>query len=161
MIAAHDARPRPLWSHVAAFIGLTFALTWLVDLSMYLRGGLQVPGALVGIQLQMLLPAFSAIVLGWRFFPESPLYYRRSVGNARWYYYYFLLLTAVYAAATAAIVRAPSASATANTFTLATQMAAFLGLAVLMVLRFVAGRPHMAAVGLSWVPVRYYALFGA
>ena len=58
MMPAHETRPRPLWSHVAAFIGLTFALTWLVDLSMYLRGGLQMPGALAGIQLQMLLPAF-------------------------------------------------------------------------------------------------------
>ena len=58
MMPAHETRPRPLWPHVAAFIGLTFALTWLVDLSMYLRGGLQMPGALAGIQLQMLLPAF-------------------------------------------------------------------------------------------------------
>ena len=28
------------WRHVVAFLGLTFGLTWLLDLAVYLRGGL-------------------------------------------------------------------------------------------------------------------------
>ena len=46
------------------FLGLTFGLTWLLDLAIYLRGGLATPGMITILQLQMLLPAFSAIVLG-------------------------------------------------------------------------------------------------
>ena len=52
--------------------GLTFGLTWLLNLSMYLRGGIERPGVLTTLQFQMMLPAFSAILLGLRWFPETP-----------------------------------------------------------------------------------------
>src|SRR5579883_2858976 len=83
------------WRHVGAFLGLTFSLTWLLDLLIYWHGGLGTPGALGMVQLQMLFPAFSAIVLGIFFFPESPLYYRRPAGRGRWFYFSFLLLTLI------------------------------------------------------------------
>ena len=60
----------PNWRHVGAFLGLTFGLTCLLDLAIYLRGGLRIPGIVAALQLQMLLPAFSAIVLGL-FFSEK------------------------------------------------------------------------------------------
>jgi hypothetical protein len=72
----------PNWRHVAAFLGLTFGLTWLLDLAIYLHGGLATPGMVSVLQLQMLLPAFSAIVLGLLFFPESPIYRRRRPAGA-------------------------------------------------------------------------------
>src|SRR5690242_6416707 len=84
---------RPNWRHVGAFLGLTFGLTWLLDLTIALHGGLGKPGAIGVIQLQMLLPAFSAIVLQMFFFPESSLYRKRPAGRGRWFYSYFLLLT--------------------------------------------------------------------
>src|SRR5689334_22126840 len=96
---ATDTTGAPNWRHVAAFLGLTFGLTWLLNLAIYLRGGLGVPGIGMVLQFQMLLPAFSAIVLGLFFFPESSIYRGRVAGRARWFYYYFLLLTVVYAAA--------------------------------------------------------------
>jgi hypothetical protein len=49
------------------------------------------------LQLQMLLPAFSAFVQGLFFFPESPIYHDRPAGRGRWSYYYFLQLTVIYA----------------------------------------------------------------
>ena len=75
---------------MGAFLGLTFGLTWLLDLAIYLRGGLATPGVITILQLQMLLPAFSAIVLGLFFFRESPIYRGRPAGRGRWFYYYFL-----------------------------------------------------------------------
>ena len=64
------------WPHVVWFLGLTFGLTWLADLVLYLNGGLAGPLTGLLLQFQMLLPAFSAMLLGAFFFTESPIYYR-------------------------------------------------------------------------------------
>ncbi len=69
------------------------------------------PGIVVILQLQMLLPAFSAIVLGLFFFPESPDLPRpgpSSAGRGRWFYYYFLLLTVIYALGALGVWLAPA-----------------------------------------------------
>ena len=71
----------PNWRHVATFLAVTFGLTWLLDLAVYLRGGLRIPGIVAILQLQMLLPAFSAIVLGLFFFHESPIFHSRPAGR--------------------------------------------------------------------------------
>ena len=81
------------WPHVAWFLGLTFGLTWLVDLALYLNGGLRNPATTLLLQFQMLLPAFSAIFLGAFFFKESPIYFRTNRTRPRWFVYYYLLLT--------------------------------------------------------------------
>ena len=44
--------------------------------------------------------------------------------------------------------------------TIAPQLLAFLGLLVLVVLRFAAGREAMTRVGLAWGNWRYWLLFG-
>ena len=67
---------KPNWPHVAWFLGLAFGFSWLVDLVLYLNGGLSNPATLLMLQFQMLLPAFSAMLLGAFFFKESPIYYR-------------------------------------------------------------------------------------
>ena len=54
----------------------TIGLTWLLDLAIYLHGRLRIPGMAIFPQLQTLLPAFSANVLGLFFFTESPIYHR-------------------------------------------------------------------------------------
>ena len=92
---------------MGAFLGLTFGLTWLLDLAIYLRGGLATAGVTTILQLQMLLPAFSAIVLGLFFFRESPIYRGRPAGRGRWFYYYFLALTVVSALAALGVWLAP------------------------------------------------------
>jgi membrane protease YdiL (CAAX protease family) len=158
-ITAVDKNMAPNWRHVAAFIGLTFGLTWLLDLAIYLRGGLESPGIIAMLQLQMLLPAFSAIVLGLFFFPESPIYRKKPAGRARWFYYYFLLLTLIYALGTLVILLSPAQSTIALLAAIP-QILAFLGLLILVVLRFAAGREAMSRVWLAWGSWRYYLLFG-
>jgi membrane protease YdiL (CAAX protease family) len=155
-----DTSLAPNWRHVGAFLGLTFGLTWLLNLAIYLRGGLGTPGMVSILQLQMLLPAFSAILLGLLFFPESPIYRGRPAGRGRWFYYYFLLLTLLYALGTLGIWLAPQGGTITTLAAIAPQLLAFLGLLVLVVLRIVAGREAMARVWLAWGDWRYYLLFG-
>jgi membrane protease YdiL (CAAX protease family) len=154
-----DINLKPNWRHVGAFLGLTFGLTWLLDLAIYLRGGLRIPGIVAILQLQMLLPAFSAIVLGLFFFPESPIYRQRPAGQGRWFYYYFLLLTLIYALGTLVIWLSPAQS-TIAVLAAIPQILAFLGLLLLVVLRFTAGREAMTRVWLAWGNGRYWLLFG-
>ena len=149
----------PNWRHVGAFLGLTFGLTWLLNLAIYLRGGLKIPGIVAILQLQMLLPAFSTIVLGLFFFPESPIYRKKSAGRGRWFYYYFLLLTLIYALGTLAIWLSPTQSTIAVLASIPLILA-FLGLLILIVLRWVAGREAMTKVWLAWGNWRYYLIFG-
>jgi membrane protease YdiL (CAAX protease family) len=150
----------PNWRHVGAFLGLNFGLTWLLDLAIYLHGGLDTPGMVSVLQLQMLLPAFSAILLGLLFFPESPIYRRRPAGRGRWFYYYFLLLTLVYALGALGMWLAPTPGATTPAAAIIPQLLAFLGLLVLVVLRLAAGREAMARVWLAGGNWRYWLLFG-
>src|SRR5438132_8192754 len=138
----------PNWRHVGVFLVLTFGLTWLVDLAIYLHGGLADPRTVTAIQLQMLMPAFSAIILGLFFFPESPLHHSRPAGRGRWFYYYFLLLTLVYALSAVGMWLIPTPGMLTLVAPL-TQLAALLGLVVLVVLRLSAGREAMARVGLA------------
>ena len=155
----NGTRFAPNWRHVGLFLALTFGLSWLLDLALYLRGGLRFPGFTPTVQLQMLIPAFSAIVLGLFFFPESPLYRARQAGSGRWFYYYFLLLTAIDALSVLVMLLVP----TPGMLVLAgliVQIGALLGLLVLIGVRLRAGREAMARVWLTWGKWRYYLLFG-
>ncbi len=149
----------PDWRHVGAFLGLTFGLTWLLDLAIYLRGGLRIPGIAIFTQLQTLLPAFSAILLGLFFFTESPIYTTRRAGRGRWFYYYFLLMTVIYAIASLNVFLAPVQNSIAAAAAVL-QILAILGLLFLIVLRVITGREAMARVWLSWGKGRYWLLFG-
>jgi len=154
-----ETKPAPNWRHVGAFLGLTFGLTYLLNLLIYLRGGLKMTGIVAVLQLQMLLPAFSAILLGLFFFAESPIHRSRPAGRGRWFYYYFLLVTVVYAFGTVVILMTPSPQIVALLASIPLLLAV-LGLLLLIVLRFVAGREGMSQVGLAWGNWRYYLLFG-
>src|SRR5512135_940907 len=84
------------WSRVGWFLVLAFGLAWLVDLVIYLRGGLTNPATRLLLQFQMLLPAFSAILLGAFFFKDSPIFYRSNRGASRWFVYFYFFLTGLY-----------------------------------------------------------------
>ena len=150
---------KPNWHHVGIFLGLTFGLTWLLDLAIFLRGGLGIPGISTFQQLQTLLPAFSAIVLGLFFFPESPIYRDRPAGKGRWFYYYFLLLAGIYALGALGVWFSPT-QITAVMVSVITQVLALAGLFVLIVLRFTAGHEAMASVWLTWGNGRTWLIFG-
>ncbi|HEX2978714.1 MAG TPA: hypothetical protein VHO48_00480, partial [Anaerolineaceae bacterium] len=75
------------WPRVALFVGLTFTLTWLLNVGLYLAGGLTSPAASVALVTQMLIPAFFAILLETFVFTDSRLYFRVYRGPARWFTY--------------------------------------------------------------------------
>jgi uncharacterized protein len=150
----------PNWCHVGAFLGLTFGLTWLLDLAIYLHGGLGASGTITLLQFQMLLPCFSAIVLGLFVFPESPIYRGRTAGRGRWFYYYFLLLTVTYAASALGVWLAPAQGAAMVAASTIPLLLSFLGLPLLVVLRLTAGREAMARVWLAGGRARYWLIFG-
>ena len=162
MIADTDTQNNlaPNWRHVGAFLGLNFGLTWLLDLDIYLGGGLNTPGIIPILQLQMVLPAFSAILLGLFFFRESPIYYRRPVGRARRFYYYFLFLTLIYALGALGVWLAPSQRLILQLAALLPFILSILGLVLLIVLRITSGREAMAQVWLSGGNWRYWLVFG-
>jgi membrane protease YdiL (CAAX protease family) len=141
------------------FLGLTFGLTYLIDLVIYLRGGLTSPGWYHAIWLTGMMPAFNAILLGLFFLPGSPIYYRRSAGRGRWFYYFFLLYTVSIAIGVISIWLVPS-DQTIEMVNIVTQLVMVVGLPLLIVLRFAAGREGMARVWLSWGNWRYWLLFG-
>lgn len=156
---AEQYKGKPNWHHVGMFLGLTFILTWTLDLLIYIHGGLGKPGALNIVQLQMLFPAFSAIVLGICLFPENPLYYRRLAGRGRWFYFFFLLFTVISIVGDLGAWLGPPQGAMTLIAAVVPQLLAVVGLLFLIVLRLVAGREAMSQVWLSWGNRRDWLLF--
>jgi membrane protease YdiL (CAAX protease family) len=150
----------PNWRHVGAFLGLTFGLTWLLNLAIYLRGGLATPGLVPVLQFQMLLPAFCATLLGLVVFRENPIYHRYDAGRGRWFYYYYLALTGVFFLGALAAWFVPASPTIQTVAALVPLALAFLGLFVLITLRLTAGAEAMARVWLSWGSWRAWLTFG-
>jgi membrane protease YdiL (CAAX protease family) len=141
------------------FLGLTFSLTWLIDLVIYLGGDYTSTTTMYLVQLSGLMPAFSAILLGLFFFPESPIYHRRATGRGRWFYSYFLLITAIFALVVLIQWLVPAQGTISLVVSNALILLSVLGLLMLIVLRFIAGREAMAQVGLIWGKWRYWLTF--
>ena len=60
----HSNPLKPNWGQVAVYVGVTLAVTYLLDLVLYLTVGYgSHPATVMLLQLQMLLPAAVAIVL--------------------------------------------------------------------------------------------------
>ena len=104
--------PAVNWLRVGWFLALAFGLAWLVDLVIFLNGGLNQPGLLLSLQFEMLLPAFSAMLLNTFFFKDSPIFYRSNRGSSRWFIYYYFLLTGLYLCGSVAGVLKPDLTPT-------------------------------------------------
>lgn len=85
------------WKQVGLFVGLTIALSWLIDLVLVLKFGYG-QYAVVFFQLQMLIPAFVAILLQRTVFKDSPLHMRTYRGRPRWFLNFYLFFTLLVAA---------------------------------------------------------------
>jgi uncharacterized protein len=145
------------WKQVGAFIGLTFGLTWTLDLVLFLLGGLNTPAAAIALQLQMLLPAFSAILLGMFFFKDSPLNIHKNNSKSRWFTWYFLLFTLLYiGAAILAFVR-PELTQTISPIML---IPSFIGMILFIVLRVVGGKTTFTGVGMGGGKPKLWFLLG-
>jgi membrane protease YdiL (CAAX protease family) len=167
------------WKQVGTFIGLTFGLTWLLDLFLFLKGGLSNPAVTLALQFQMLLPAFSAILLGMFFFKDSPIHIqnnhskfprvgrtserpsegRRERGEQahRWFTWYFLFFTLLYAAAVILAFLRPELLQTLSTVML---IPSLVGLVLVIVLRAVGGKDSFAGVGMGGGKPGLWVLFG-
>jgi uncharacterized protein len=145
------------WSHVAWFLGLTFGLTWLADLVLYLNGGLAGPSTALLLQFQMLLPAFSAMLLGAFFFKESPIYYRSNRTAARWFVYFYLLLTVLYLIGSIAALIQPEQTMTISSLLLIPNL---IGLILLVVLRWKGGKEAFASTGLAGGKWHVWLVYG-
>ena len=145
------------WPHVAWFLGLTFGLTWLADLVLYLNGGLAGPLTALLLQFQMMLPAFSAMLLGAFFFKESPIYYRSNRTASRWFVYFYLSLTFLYLVGLIASLIQPQQTATISSLLL---IPSLIGLILLVVLRWRGGREAFAGTGLGGGKWHIWLLYG-
>lgn len=134
------------WTQVGTFLGLTFSLTWSLDLVLYLIGGLTAPTATLFLQFQMLLPALSAIVLGAFFFKDSPIYHRTNRTVTRWFVYYYLFFTFCYLVGLIVGQILPQQAAIIGSSLLPLSM---VGLILLIALRLKGGADAFASTGLA------------
>lgn len=148
---------KPNWPHVTWFLGLAFGFSWLVDLVLYLNGGLSNPATMLMLQFQMLLPAFSAMLLGAFFFKESPIYYRTHRSASRWFVYYYFLLTFLYLLGAIVSLAQPDRTTTISSLLL---IPSVLGLVLLIVLRLVGGKDTFASAGMAGGKARIWAFYG-
>jgi membrane protease YdiL (CAAX protease family) len=149
--------PRVNWTQVAWYLGLTFGLTWLLDLVLYRAGGLANLGTMVLLQLQMLLPAFSAMLLNAFFFKDSPIFYRANRGASRWFVYFYLLLTGLYLiGAFIGLIKPELAKIIPSVLLIPN----FLGLILLIVLRVKGGKNTFVDAGMAGGKTRIWFGYG-
>ncbi len=151
------ARRAVNWPHVWAYIGLSFGLAWLIDLVLYLNGGLTHPSASLMLQFQMLMPAFAALLLGVFFFKESPIYYKTHRSASRWFIYYYFLMTFAFLAAAVVGSIQPALSTTISGPLL---LFSVVGLVLLLVLRWRGGPQSFAGAGMAFGKIRIWLLYG-
>lgn len=150
--------PRPNWRQVTAFVALTFAVTYLLDLVLYLTVGYSNhPATTMLLQLQMLLPAAVAIVLQLLVFRNSPLYHLQ--GPARWFFYFYLAYTLIFAGLAVSVLVVPN-TLWASVASVASLGLGLAGLLVAILLRLVAGRESFRRVGLAGGKVWHYVVYG-
>jgi uncharacterized protein len=145
-VLAAPTRLTPNWKQVGLFLGLTFGLTWLMNLVLYLIGGLTTQPAMIFLQFQMLIPATFALLLGTFVFKESPLYFRTNHTASQIFIYYYLALAAVYLGAAVTCIFRPELAITLSGWLL---LPCVLGLILLIVLRAVGGKHTYTQVGLG------------
>lgn len=145
------------WFRVAWFLGLAFGLAWLVDLAIYLTGGLAGPGTGLLLQFQMLMPAFSAMLLGAFFFKDSPIFYRSNHGASRWFVYFYFLLTGLYLIGVIVSLIQPTLATSLTSLLLIPNL---LGLILLVVLRLRGGKNTFVEAGMAGGSVRVWLGFG-
>jgi membrane protease YdiL (CAAX protease family) len=145
------------WRQVGVYVGMTFGLTWLLDLALFLSGGLKSPAAIIVLQFQMLLPAFSAMLLGMFFFKDSPINLKNNHTRSRWFTWYFLVFTLLYLAGTGVAFVRPDLTPYISSVML---LPGLIGLILAIVLRVKGGKDTFAAVGMGGGKPVMWLLFG-
>jgi membrane protease YdiL (CAAX protease family) len=177
-IGKHDSPPSvPNWHNISLFLGLTFALSWGLNLLMWLAKDNLDQTATLLLQVQMLLPAFCAILLNLFVFKDSPLHSTkyvttlqpnlkqaeggltggRKVFGPRWFFYTYLLFTLVYAVlALFALIR-PKQTMVISALSGGLNM---LMVALLLAIRILSGKQSFLRAGLQGGKPLHWLLFG-
>lgn len=151
---AHPAPPNGVqWKQVGLFVGTTFALSWLLDLVLWLTQGYRSPAAVPVLQLQMLLPACCALVLQRYVFRNSPIHRDHYQGRARWLVGFYLAFVAVYVLIACVSMVKPEITGALSQVGLLLMV---VGVILAAVVRRVIGREESERVGLLWGPFRYW-----
>lgn len=157
-LAEEQARPKPNWRQVTTFLGLTFGLTYLLDLVLYLGGGYGGTSATgLLLQVQMLIPACVAIVLQVFVFRDSPIYHVQD--RTRWFFYGYLVYALIHLgiAVSALLIANQTYQIIASA---AVQLLLVVFLLLLVLLRLVAGKEAFQKAGLAGGKFWYYITFG-
>ena len=146
------------WKKVSLFLLLTFGISWAIDLALYLTAGYgNNSAALLLLQLQMLIPAASAIFLGLFIFKDSRIAWRTNQGNARWFMVFYLFFTLIYTAIGILSLIYPDQGAI---FSGVGSSFGILGLLVLVGLRGIGGKESFARAGLLGGKARQWLYYG-
>jgi membrane protease YdiL (CAAX protease family) len=105
----------------------------------------------------MLLPAFSAMLLGTFFFKDSPIFYRSNRSASRWFVYFYFLLTGLYLVGAIVSLIQPDLGATLASLLLIPNL---LGLILLVVLRLKGGKNTFVEAGMAGGKVRIWLGYG-
>jgi uncharacterized protein len=146
------------WPQVLSFVGLTFGLTWLLDLYIFLSGGMKAPYLSYQLELQMLLPAFTAIFLGTFIFKQSPLYFRVNRSVSRWFTSFFMLMTLIFMLAIPVVTILPGM---AGILAVILSWLPVLGLGVVIVVRIAGGKKVFKSVGMAGGKWKVWLVMGA
>lgn len=170
-------KARPNWRNIGLFLGLTFALTWGLNLLIWLRKDDLGQSATLLLQLQMLLPAFCAILLSLFVFKDSPIYRKnyvatmqpktdqaeggqsggRKVFGPRWFFYAYLLFTLVYAMLGLLALALPEQAFTISSIGGGINI---LMLVILVIIRALSGKQAFDLAGLRGGKPLHWILYG-
>jgi membrane protease YdiL (CAAX protease family) len=147
------------WRQVLIFLGITFGLTFALNLLLYQTQSFgQNVGTGLALQLQMLIPATIAIALQLFLFRGSRIYHLEE--RPRWFFYFYMVYAAVYAGLAISVLLV-SDKTYQTVASVIVQGLSVGGLVFLVILRLLSGKQAFSQVGLSGGKVKYWVIFGA
>jgi membrane protease YdiL (CAAX protease family) len=112
---------------------------------------------MIALQLQMLLPAFSAILLGMFFFTDSPIHIKNNRSATRWFTWYFLVFTLLYMAAVVTMFIRPDLVTPISSVMMPLSL---IGLILLIVVRVIGGKDSLTSIGMGGGRPILWLLYG-
>lgn len=157
-----STKPKVNWKQVGLYIGLTFGFTFALDLALNLGSGYSSTSTMIFLQLQMLIPAFFAMLLGMFVFTDSPFYFRKPMPDgrkdrARGFFYLYMVLTVFFVVLAALSVLAPSLINLVNQLRTLPIILGVLGLVIFRVLK---GKDSFARANLRGGRVLDWVIYG-
>ena len=134
------------WKQVGLFVALTLALSWLLDLVLWMKFGYGEKATLF-LQLQMLIPAFVAICLQRYAFKDSPIYRKNFTGRACWFFGLYILFTLIFTSLVILVTLQPDLYPVPLAGVVMGLLVIFM--LALVVIRLVSGKVSFQTAGLS------------